>query len=462
MRRRDPRVALATACAVAALAALACAGAASTATAADPGRWVLNGNTNVPLYYYQGFSSDLQANWYFAGIHVGLYRTTTGLPPNPDARRDDVIPPDVHARENYNHIGDVTWDGGESSRILLPLECYYPSPGVPRNANTCQTGSIGVADPCTLEWKYYVKLHPSVIKKVMWAEVSPDGQLLWTQAGDGKSSPGGRDLIAYRTSDIRPANAAPNGPLLQPVRRLTNVVPNSGITGATFYGGRLFVAGQDDPNGFQVWSIDLNTGQRQLEIERQIVGESEGMDTLEAKGGSLHWLIAPYNEENIPTYGIANSSVLHFHPAGTAPPNARSTQAPRCYGAAGPIPGPGAGATSLEARGTPPGSLPPRRVAGQQIRRLYVNVSPTLIRPGRQTNVVFRVRVRIRGRFRAVQGARVHFAGRRHRTNSRGYASFRVRLRSTGRYRATVLHSYQPSRAIYSPWVRVRAAPRRR
>jgi hypothetical protein len=451
---RDARVARAAACAIAALAAFACA--AATATAADPGRWVLNGNTNVPLYYYQGFSSDLQANWYFDGIHVGLYRTTTGLPPNSDARSDNVIPPDVAARENYNHIGDVTWDGGEASRILLPLECYYPSPGVPRNANTCQNGAIGVADPCTLQWKYYVKLHPSVIKKVMWAEVSPDGQLLWTQAGDGASSPGGRDLIAYRISDIRPSNAAPSGPLVQPVRRLTNVVPPSGITGATFYGGRLFVAGQDDPAGFQVWSIDLNTGQRQLEIERRIIGESEGMDTLEAKGGSLHWLIAPYNEEAIPTYGIANSSVLHFHPAGTAPPNARSSQAPRCYSAAAPVPGSGAGAASLEARGTPPGSRPAGRVSPLGIRRLYVTVSRTRIAPGRRT-LVFRVRVRIRGRFRAVQGARVHFAGRRHRTNARGYASFAVRFRSLGRYRATVLHAYQPFRAIYSPWVRVRA-----
>jgi hypothetical protein len=448
MRRKDPRGALAAAWAAGLVAA--CLLIPATAPAADPGRWAESGRTDVPLYYFQGLSSDLQANWFFNGIHVGLYRTNTGLPFGSEERRDDVIPPEVHARENYNHIGDVSWDGGEGSRILLPMECYYPAPGVPDyNANRCQHGSIGVADPCTLQWKYYVKLDPSVIKKVMWIEASPDGRLLWTQAGDGASRPGGRDLLAYRVSDIRPANAAPDGPLIKPAIRLVNVVPNSGITGATFYGGRLFVAGQDD--GFQVWSIDLTTGQRRLEIEKHIVGESEGMDTLEAKGGILHWLIAPYNDESIPTYGIANSEVLHFHPAGTAAPLARTTRPPRCYGT-GPLTGSGAGPGSPEAGAALPG---PARPPLTPLRRLYVNVSHLTVAPRQRTLVVFRVRVRIRGRFRPVAGARVSFAGRSHSTNSRGHASFSVRFGSPGRYRATVVSSIRRGRPVYSPWVRV-------
>ena len=43
--------------------------------------------------------------------------------------------------------------------------------------------SIGVADPDTLAWRYYVKLDKSFIDKAMWAEVSPNGQLLWTSSG---------------------------------------------------------------------------------------------------------------------------------------------------------------------------------------------------------------------------------------------------------------------------------------
>jgi hypothetical protein len=149
-------------------------------------------------------------------------------------------------------------------------------------------------------------LDPSYIAKAMWDEVSPDGKLVWTSSGN--------DLLAYQTSAIKAAHAAPNGPLLKPVRRLAGAVPPTGITGATFYGGRLFVAGQDG-DLFQVWSIDLTSGARQLEIERQVVGESEGLATVDALGGVLHWQIQPYNTEGPPTYGPANGTLLHFVPA---------------------------------------------------------------------------------------------------------------------------------------------------
>ena len=149
------------------------------------------------------------------------------------------------AREGYNHIGDITWDEREGGRILLPLECYYP--GTQPDANTCHTGSIGVADPRTLRWRYSVKLSPGEIPKAMWAEVSPDGRLLWTSAGD--------DLLAYRVADIRPGART-----LRAVRRLRGAVPPTGITGAAFYGERLMLAGQRDID-FEVWSVDLATGQ---------------------------------------------------------------------------------------------------------------------------------------------------------------------------------------------------------
>ena len=116
--------------------------------------------------------------------------------------------------------------------MLLPLECFFPFIG-----NICRTGSIGVADPETLQWRYYVKLDPAFIDKAMWAEVSPNGKLLWTSSGSG------HDLLAYDMDEITAANAAPDGPLLKPVIvRLINAVPPNGITGATFFKHRLLVA----------------------------------------------------------------------------------------------------------------------------------------------------------------------------------------------------------------------------
>ena len=121
-----------------------------------------------------------------------------------------MIPPDVHASEGYNHIGDISWDRAEGGRVLLPLECYVP--GGPNGGNPCLHGSIGVADPGTLQWRYYVKLDPAEIPKAMWNEVSPDGTLLWTSSGG--------DLLAYRAADISLANAAPAHAPIHSVRRL--------------------------------------------------------------------------------------------------------------------------------------------------------------------------------------------------------------------------------------------------
>ena len=125
----------------------------------------------------------------------------------PDRGRPGAIPPAVEQAEGYNHIGDPTWDPGEGGRVLLPLECFTPGVG-----NTCGTGSFGVADPATLDFRYYVKLDPAEIPKAMWAETSPDGSLIWTSSGD--------DLLAYRSTEVSQANRAPAGPLLEPVRRL--------------------------------------------------------------------------------------------------------------------------------------------------------------------------------------------------------------------------------------------------
>jgi hypothetical protein len=288
---------------VAAIVLAAVLGAPVGAHAADPGRWTLSGTTTLPLVYYQGVTTDAARNLYFDGVYVGLYRTTPAF--EETGRNDDVIPPDVHLREGYNHVGDISWDRREGGRILLPLECYVPNG--PNGGNPCLHGSIGVAGPGSLHWRYYVKLDPAEIPKAMWNEVSPDGSLLWTSSGD--------DLLGYRTADISRANAAPDHAAIHSVRRLRGAVPPSGITGATFVGDRMFVAGQGG-GPFRVWSIDLATGARRLEIERRIVGESEGLVTASLKGGALSWLIQPFNEEqNPPTYSPDKATLLSFRAA---------------------------------------------------------------------------------------------------------------------------------------------------
>src|SRR3954447_13171707 len=295
-----------------ALLVLATCLAAAPARAADPARWRGTGTTTLPLLYYQGVTVDPARNFYFDGIFVGLYRTNPAF--SETARNADVIPPDVHASEGYNHIGDISWDRAEGGRILLPLECYVP--GGPNGGNPCLHGSIGVAGPGSLQWRYSVKLDPAEIPKAMWNEVAPDGSLLWTSSG--------ADLLAYRTADISRANAAPGHGPIHSVRRLRGAVPPSGITGATFVGDRMFVAGQDG-GPFRVWSIDLTTGRRQLEIERQIVGESEGLVTASLKGGTLPWLIQPFTTQpRPPTYGPGHATLLSFRrTGGTARPSVR-------------------------------------------------------------------------------------------------------------------------------------------
>ena len=193
-------------------------------------------------------------------------------------------------------MGDIGYQGG---RVLLPLECY--TPGGPNGGNTCGTGSIGVADPATLGFEYYVKLDPAEIPKAMWVEASPDGQLLWTSSG--------QDLLAYRAADVTAANAAPGAPPIHSVRRLAGAVPPSGVTGAAFHRGRLLLAGSQGTT-YQVWSVDTASGKRRLELElKNVQGESEGLTQVPLLGARLHYLVAPLASQ--PTFGRA-VALLHF------------------------------------------------------------------------------------------------------------------------------------------------------
>ncbi len=271
---------------------------ASTASARDPGKWLLTGASSVPNDYWQGLTSDpSHSNLFPIGPSQGLWQTTPQLEQTAGVSKE--IPADVKESEGYNHIGDPTWLPGEGGRVVLPMECFNPSANP---SNTCGTGSFGIADPRTLAFRYYVKLDPAFIPKAMWAETSPNGKLIWTSAGD--------DLIAYDASEVSRRNAAPSGPQLDPVRRLVGAVPPTGITGAVFRKHRLLLAGESN-HTYQVWAVDTKTDHRKLQLEMHICGESEGLDLISTLGGRLHWLIAPADPGCELTFG-PTSSLLHF------------------------------------------------------------------------------------------------------------------------------------------------------
>ena len=276
-------------------------GAPATAGAKDPGRWELAKVSRIPFAYFQGITASPVRALFFSGTN-SVYGTTGSL--RQTGGRDPAIPPAVTQAEGYDHVGDLSYDTAEGGRLLLPLECYRP--GAPNGGNHCGTGSIGVVDPRTLRWRYYVRLDPSQIKKAMWNEVSPDGRWLYTQDR--------ADLLRYDLAQVTAANAAPGGPALLPVDRVENAFAFGQVTGATFYRGRLLVA-EYRIDRFRVWRIDTTTGRRRLEIERKIAGESEGLATARLYGGVLHWQVMPVSPGLTPTYGSGRGALLTFRPA---------------------------------------------------------------------------------------------------------------------------------------------------
>ena len=257
---------------------------AAPAAAEDPGRWSLVRVSTIPLLYYQGVADGPPGSLSFSGF-VGICRTDLALRQTAANRRRH--PPGGQATPRATTTSATsTWDAARGRRGCC-CRSSATTPGSPNGGNTCApaTGSIGVADPGTLAWRYYVKLDPAEITKAMWVEASPDGSLCGPRTA--------RTCSRYALADITPANAAPSGRAIRPVRRLSGAVPPSGITGATFHGGRLFVAGQGG-RAHQVWSIDLATGARRLEIERADHRRVRGPGDGEARGGLLHWQVMPF------------------------------------------------------------------------------------------------------------------------------------------------------------------------
>jgi hypothetical protein len=276
--------------------------AAPDAAAAD--LWTETGRSLTSVNYWQGITFDAAAHTFnFAGPAQGLWRTNANLARL--AGKSTGIPSTVKSTEGWNHVGDLSVDATTGGRLLVPLECYYPTASDP---NTCKTGGLGVVDPVTLAWRYYVKLNPAELSKAMWAEVSPDGRWVWTSSGT--------DLLAYSTADVSTANAGPAGVLLTARKRVAGVLRASSVSGAGFWNGRLYLA-YDRGTYIQVLSYpvdpvsgDIRTAWR-LEIQRtksSSLYETEGLAFGDALGGVMHWQVQP----RTPFY----SRIMHFIPAG--------------------------------------------------------------------------------------------------------------------------------------------------
>ncbi len=297
--------------------------------------WRLTGRTYASIAYNQGVAFDQSQGLFFldgvvSATNSGLYRTNAGL--SLQAARFSVIPPTV---EGYNHSGDLSFDPGtplragtlqgagrshRGSRLLLPLECYYPA----RGGNTCGTGAIGVADPQSLRFLYYVTLDRAQIQKAMWDELSPDGNWIWTSSG--------KRLLVYRNADVNAQTAARQraglaGGIVG--RDLGPVLPSANVTGAAFdidpaTGAPRLWLSLNLGTSFEVVSYDTGvaagsptilspTATVEITVKKSFNdNEPEGLTMTAAVrgslalGGTLHWQMLPV----IPF----NSSILNYLP----------------------------------------------------------------------------------------------------------------------------------------------------
>jgi hypothetical protein len=277
--------------------------------------WKLNSTRTTSVAYNQGITFDpARGDFFFVGVdstrNSALYRTDSAL--SSQAANTAVIP---STKQGYNHVGDLSFDAKNVSstdtgtaRVLLPLECYYPSSG----GNTCGSGAIGVVDPSSLAFLYYVRLWTGQIQKAMWDEVSPDGRWIWTSSGT--------HLLAYSATDVNKTTAdnqlagvwgGISGKDLGPV------LPTGSVTGGAFYTdpvtgtSRLLVA-LNRGTYFQTVSYDVGTASDGSPVllsttprtevtvtQSSSNNESEGLASTGIfagsypLGGVLHWQMLP-------------------------------------------------------------------------------------------------------------------------------------------------------------------------
>lgn len=261
--------------------------------------WKLNSTTWTNVAYNQGIAFDQTlGNFFLVGVdsttNSALYRT--GADVSLQAANLAVIPP---TKQGYNHVGDLSFDAKNVSstntgeaRVLLPLECYYPSSG----GNTCGSGAIGVVDPSSLDFLYYVRLWTGQIQKAMWDEISPDGRWIWTSSGT--------HLLVYNAADVNKTTADNQ---LAGVwggigaKDLGAVLPTGNVTGGAFY--------TDPVSGGPHLLLALNRGTYFQVVSYAVGTASDGSPTLLSTTPSTEVTVTQSSSNNEPE-GLATSGVF--------------------------------------------------------------------------------------------------------------------------------------------------------
>ena len=260
----------------------------AAATAQTPLMAAESAPSFLSINWSQGATADPAGRWFFAGT-TQLTRTSAEL--KEEAKQAAAIPQQLQ-EQGFNHIGDPAFVDG---KVVLPLECFT------NGANTCGKGALSFNDPETLAPTDYVVLEG--VAKAMW--VATDGTDLFTSDGD--------DLLAY---PVAQPGAAP--------RRMSDVLPTSGITGGAVFEGRLYVAsGHTKTSGgtpLQLHSLDLDEPATTLRLEhapqrngQPLRGESEGLEIRPAFDGLLHWVVASDFSNSPNGYGLG-TVMLHLRP----------------------------------------------------------------------------------------------------------------------------------------------------
>jgi hypothetical protein len=284
---------------------LVCAGGLTWGAAPALAGWHLVAQHTASIAYNQGVAfGGARERLFFDGVssptNSGVYRTDAHL--RQDGANTSVIP---RTSEGYNHAGDLSFDAGKA-RIVLPLECYHPQTG----GNTCGVGALGVVDPVTLRFRYYVNLAPRQIKKAMWVEAGPDGRWVWTSSGT--------HLLVYRSADISAATAhrqrsGRQGGIVGV--DLGSALSCGAVTGATFYrdsrmGSTQLLLSLNLGDTFEVVAIRIGTGRHQhpkllsrpaviISVRRSALNaEPEGLTITNLHGrhrlgGVLQWQMLP-------------------------------------------------------------------------------------------------------------------------------------------------------------------------
>ncbi|MBR5773078.1 MAG: hypothetical protein IKY00_07665 [Clostridia bacterium] len=201
-------------------------------------------------FYSQGVTADGES-FYFSSKNT-LIKTKDDKK-TIIAANYSAIPGELTEKYGTKHIGGISYYNG---RIYAGME----------DSKVFEHPVIGVFDSDTLELEEYYPLDEKnsagelLIKKgVPWVAVDPESGYLY--AAENNRTPG---VIYYY--DVN------NGMRRAGEIRLDGEI--SMIQGAEFYGGRLFLATNDDTKA--VFTLDIGTGKTEKYIDRNLTAGSEG------------------------------------------------------------------------------------------------------------------------------------------------------------------------------------------